>query len=407
MKSRLSVLVPEHWPQAPECEWHFTDRDGQSAQRGRSAPKHWPQADEHVAILDGAQTNLLSLTVPPSKRKDRPALINYALEAQLARDIDQEHVTIVADLPGKNRVSDDAHCLIVIVASTARLRQISAQFDALQRPLHRVVSIFECLNVTADTWQMMSADGVGIVLRTREDSGIAFDLGLPEAHAPADPVTALADLLHLALSDPAGGVQPPARLEMAITPPLTPEACASLEQQTGISIHPVSLDAIWARSPHAHSLLHGTLAPKVGNSANLWSVVRWPALTAGAALSVAGLVTAASVLSDRADASHLEQRQHRVFADALPGTPAIAPVLQLRRALRDARHSHGELAEDDLLALLGALTEVTGNAPEAFTYRDHRLSVELAAAPASLAALERRGFKVAVDGRQITLSLQP
>jgi general secretion pathway protein L len=130
-------------------------------------------------------------------------------------------------------------------------------------------------------------------------------------------------------------------------------------------------------------------------------------LTAGAALTVAGLATSASVLFDRNAASELEQRAQRVFADALPGTPEIAPALQLRRALRDARHSRGELAEDDLLAMLGAVVEATGSPPETFSYRDGSLSLELTTAPASVAALERRGFKVNVDGRRLTLSTKP
>ncbi|WP_039919544.1 type II secretion system protein GspL, partial [Thauera linaloolentis] len=311
MKSRLTLLVPEHWPQTPECEWQLSDRDGRTAQRGRSAPRHWPRADEHVAILDGAQTSLLTITVPPSKRKDRPALIAYALEARLAREVDQEHVTIVADTAASAGANPDARQLAVLVAGTARLRQVCAQFDTLQRPLHRAVSIFECLAASPECWQLASGDGRSAALRTGTGSAIAFDLpqrndgGDTGGHGQADDdgrVEAIAAMLDFALRD-AGS--PPQRIELAFTPALPAECCDTLAHRTGVALQPLGFDAVWARSAQAHTLLHGGFAPKVGVGASLWTTLRWPALAAGTALALAGIAMAAGVLADRGEAARL------------------------------------------------------------------------------------------------------
>ncbi|MCV2217863.1 type II secretion system protein GspL [Thauera sp. Sel9] len=445
MKSRLTLLIPEHWPRIPECEWRLSTRDGGS-QHGRSAPRHWPPADEHVAILDGAQTRLLSITVPPGKRKDRPALIAYALEARLARDVDHEHVTVIAESSGSGTANSEntddatndssnpaARRLELLVVDAARLRRICAQFDALERPLLRAVSIFDCLAASAECWQLASGDGCSMALRTGGGDAIAIDLpppGLDSADEDGEPgssedeknggsgdgrTAAIADLLALALADP--GSRMPQRIELAFVPPLPPACCDTLARRTGVGMQSIDFAAVWARSARAHTLLHGGFAPKAGPGAGLWARLRWPALTAAGALALAGIATIASLFADRTELARLEQRQARVFAGALPGMPAVAPARQLQRALRDARRMQGELAEDDMLSMLGAVVDASGTLPTAFSYRDRGLSVDLPATPSTASPsnpalgtrLVRRGFTVAAegDGRRLRLSPTP
>lgn len=408
MKSRLTVLVPEHWPQTPECEWLLSERDGRTTQRGRSAPRHWPAADEHVAILDGAQTSLLTVTLPPSKRKDRPALITYALEARLACDVEQEHITPIGETPAPAGAAADARQLALLVVGTARLRQISTQFEALQRPLRRAVSLAECLDASAGCWQVASGDGRSATLRTGIGTAIAFDLppadgngGDSSTDARAE---AIAAILALALRE-AGGA--PQRLELAFSPALPPACCEIIARRTGITPQPISFDAVWARCAQAHTLLHGKLAPRTGAGSGAWTALRWPLATAAAALALAGIAMLGGVLADRAEAARLEKRLDQVFADALPGMPAVAPALQLRRALRDVRHAQGELAEDDMLSLLDAVVDASGIVPTAFSYRERQLKADLPAALPSTAALVRRGLAVEADGQRLTLSPAP
>ncbi|WP_418648708.1 type II secretion system protein GspL [Thauera butanivorans] len=449
MKSRLTLLIPEHWPRIPECEWRLSMRDG-SSQHGRSAPRHWPAADEHVAILDGAQTRLLSVTVPPGKRKDRPALIAYALEARLARDVDHEHLTVIAESSGSGGATSEstgdttngsgnpaARRLELLVVDAARLRRICAQFDALERPLQRAVSIFECLAASAECWQLASGDSRSMALRTGGGDALALDLpppGLAAVDKDGEPgngedennggsgdgrTAAIADLLALALADP--GSRMPQRIELAFVPPLPPACCDTLARRTGVGMQPIDFAAVWARSAQAHTLLHGGFTPKTGAGAGLWSRLRWPVLTAAGALALAGIITVASLLADRTELARLEQRQARVFAGALPGMPAVAPARQLQRALRDARRMLGELVEDDMLSMLGAVVDASGTLPTAFSYRDRSLSVDLPAAssatpgtatpsnPALGTRLVRRGFTVEAegDGQRLTLSPAP
>ncbi|MDD3675911.1 type II secretion system protein GspL [Thauera propionica] len=407
MKSRLTLLLPEHWPEPPECEWLQSDRDGRTTQRGRSAPRHWPPADEHVAILDGAQTSLLTITVPPSKRKDRPALITYALEAKLARDVDQEHVTVVSEAPAPGGGAD-ARQLTLLVVAAARLRQICAQFEALQRPLHRAVSVTECLAASAECWQVASGDGRSATLRSGAGSAIAFDLppatGAADDTPDDDQVDAVVTIVELAVRA-AGSV--PQGIDLAFSPALSRASCEAIAQRSGITTQATTFDTILTRSAQAHSLLHGTFAPRTGAGASVWTMLRAPLLTAAAALTLAGLAMLVGVLADRDEAARLEKRLDRVFADALPSTPAVVPALQLQRALRDARHAQGELAENDLLSMLGALSDATGSMPTAFTYREQSLSTELTAPPTATAALVRYGLAVETDGTQLMLSSRP
>ncbi|HRD33750.1 MAG TPA: GspL/Epsl periplasmic domain-containing protein, partial [Rhodocyclaceae bacterium] len=83
------------------------------------------------------------------------------------------------------------------------------------------------------------------------------------------------------------------------------------------------------------------------------------ALAAGAAALM--LVTSlAEVLWQRHQLGNLEDRMRRLFETSVPNTPAIAPALQLRRTLAEVRARHGQLRDDDFLALLDAYAEIGG-----------------------------------------------
>lgn len=406
MNARLTLLIPERWPQSPECEWVLTDLHGRLLQRGCSIPRHWPAAGEHVAILDGAQASLLAVDLPPSKRKDRPTLLAFALEAQLARDIEHEHVTVIADTAA-GRGEDGTRCVAVVVIAAARLQQVCAQFDALERPLSRAVSLLQCLDASPQHWQLACIDGTSAALRVDTGRGLCLDLPSPEG----DPDSVRSDNLHamldLALRDPALEGQRPERLEIALVPPLTEAEHTRLTQDIGLDVLALESGHVWHRSLQATSLLHGPFAPRTGQDNGIAAALRRPSRVAGAALAVTALLMGVDLILDRAELARLEERQQRIFAEALPGTPPVAPERQVQRALRDARHAHGELAEGDLLSLLAAVTSLTGQLPETFNYREQGLELVLPEPPTTVAPLVRQGLQVAVEGRRLTLSWQP
>lgn len=405
MNTRLALIIPERWPDQPDCEWALLDRDGRIVEHGRSAPSHWPNAGEHVALIDGADCLLAALRVPPSKRRDRLPLIRYALEARLARDIDHEHVTITSERadeeqPGGRR-------LLAVVIEHARLRQICAQFEALRRPLGRAVALVDCLPATTTCWQAIDAGTGSLSLRAGPDGAITVDMPPHTPSTTAAPARGDSLACALTLATMAEPAQQPAELVFTTATPLTDAEMTLLSRQCAMEISQCSLDGLWGRSLLAANLLHGPFAPAASAGTGIWGALRLPAALAGAATLIAGIALAVGIAVDRNTVAELEGRERAIFADALPATPAIAPQLQLRRALDEARRDHGLLSAGDLLALLQALIEANGSLPLQMAYRTPRLEAELASPLPATAPLAHRGLSARLEGHRIHLQPQP
>ena len=128
------------------------------------------------------------------------------------------------------------------------------------------------------------------------------------------------------------------------------------------------------------------------------------------------LVTSlAEVLWQRHQLGNLEDRMRRLFETSVPNTPAIAPALQLRRTLAEVRARHGQLRDDDFLALLDAYAEIGGagtrHSISRLEYADGIMQMRLdGAPPEDPALLQARlgalGFDAGSDGGT-TLTLAP
>lgn len=410
MTTRLALLIPESWPQTPECTWALMDRHGTVVQRGHSAPKHWPEATEHVAILDGSQTRWVELSIPPARRKDQPKLIAYALEALLARDVDNEHITVLRRYarPATTEGAPQQQGVSVLVVNAARLRRICAQFDAVQRPLARAVSVLECVAPpsAASHWRIFVTQPGNAVLSA--PGGEAWPLDLPAHDDGTGPGTRIAEYLSLIGEDPRFVTEAPRHIEFASERTLDAAALENLREALGVEVSQHLHDGPWARAALAHDLLHGPFAP-TGRHATRWGALRWPLALASLGATAALLTLTVSVLMQRSEEARLHQRSARIFAEALPGTPAIVPERQLRRALDDARRSAGQLAPADLLSLLDKYSEATGRVPETFSYRDEILMVELDSVtePPSAIPWTNYGLAARQEGRQLSITALP
>lgn len=412
MTTRLALLIPESWPLTPECPWALMDRHGEILQLGQSAPRHWPRADEHIAILDGGQTRRIELTIPPARRKDQERLVTYALEAHLARDVEQEHVTVIAQrsCPATTAGGQPQQAVTVLIVNAARLRQVCAQFNAIQRPLAQAVSALECLPPAADStsWQVfITRPGCAIL---RSPRGDAWPLDLP-AHRDDDDAELLSQLsahVSFVFEDPRFAANKPAALELSGERRLNEAQLSSVGQNLGIRMSQRAHSGLWSRASAAHSLLHGSFAPR-GHRSSGWNALRWPMRVAAAGIAVAIIAVSVNVLILRSDETSLRQRSTHIFAEALPGTPPIMPDRQLRRALDDARRTKGELAPADLLSLLGKYAEATGSVPDTFTYRNDELVIEFpSAADVPTGVIWTAfGLQGRIEDQQLSLGVQP
>lgn len=388
MTQRLIIYIDETWPAAASAPWVLLDERNRIVQEGRSEPAHWPVVAHCELVLGGAQCSAFETRIPKAARREQERLLRYALENQLLKDVEAQHLAVTYQRPDGAGLEAG-----VLVISRARLRTVLARLAELGRLPLRAVAELQTVPDAGSRWTLaFGPTGAGIV---RIDA----------THAFAADAGALADILaHALMQAQATGTEPDAlEVRRAATAPRSTEAEALAGTLPGLRVEAGAAYRWWETPAASVNLLHGEFAPSHRGSA--WrQAVRWPLILAAGALGVFAAVNLASVLWQRHQLDGIEERMRRLFVTAVPDTPAIAPALQLRRHLEEARSLHGELREDDLLALLSAYAEIGGNAASAsirtLHYESGQLKLTLDPAGASGAAmLEKRFASLGYDAR--------
>ena len=352
--NQLVLYLAADWPAAPHAHWVLLDARDRVVQSGHSDARHWPPADRLDVILGGAQCSALAARLPAAARSAEARLLRYALEEQLLRDPDEQHLTITA------RASDEhGQRLGVLAISRARLRQILAALDTLQRPPTRVFAALQTVVGTGSEWTLYALPDDGWIAHAPPTAPFAVSA------AEAAPL-----LAHL-LAQP-GLDTPPTRLLCVPTQPHpAPETLAALAataEALGLA-HEVQAPLPWWHARHsAANLLHGEFARGGGRAGLLRALLPPFALAAGVG-AIWLAVTFGHVLWQGYELRALEERQARLFQTALPNTPLVSPALQLQRALDAARARHGQLRADDFLALFDAFSEIGGGATRGLVQR--------------------------------------
>ncbi len=400
MNSRLILLLDEHWPHRdPSADWVLLDGAGRVQQQGRSAPAHWPPAAALSALLAGNQCVWLEVPLPPAPRRDRPRLLAYALEEHLLGDPDAQHLTVThSEAAGEVRRTG------VLAVGRARMNQLVAQFEALGRPLHHLRSLLQAAPADAGHAVLACGPGPHAVLRLNPRHGLALDL--PGASTNTE--TAAADLaapLQLALAPrPAAqrdghddGHRAPSHLELraAAGSELSPALVSALGTALPLTVAAGTAWPWWSGFDAASELLHDEFASRHDGSRR-WRRLRAPLVVAAATAAVLLVTTVVQVMVQRSELARLETRSARLFAEALPGTPAIDPARQLARALDQARNRHGQLGGADLLALLHGHLRATGLPPTALSYDARTLTLRFAPEHAAKAANSSAGLATAL-----------
>lgn len=387
MSNTLRVYVGEHWPERPITRWVLLDAAGQLLEEGESDALRWPAAEFCEAVLSAPDASMLRTSIPPRvSRSDLPQVVAGAIEDQLLDDVDRCHLTVCA----RQRDTVD-----VLVVSRQRLRNVLAQFVALNRPLSAAYSELQCMPVHPAAWSVALAADMAIVARPdampmvldREPDGIPpFLVEAISRHAE-----------HHGAASPNVLLSPAPRQSVDL---------ARWQDALHAAHVSVGQEYRWhVPAERAVDLLHGEFSSRRKKN-NAWQLLKPAALVAGIAL-LAYLVVGLAELGMRAYRVHqAETRVVDLFHAAFPTVPVVAPVAQARRHLDQLREAHGMSRSDDVLMLLGAISDVLGpqgqDSVRELKFVDRRLTVVLEPALAARLAdyrqaLGERGYQAVAE----------
>ncbi|WP_374399746.1 type II secretion system protein GspL [Niveibacterium sp.] len=358
--TQLRLYITETWPQDPLCDWELIGPDGRTSAAGRSEPRHWPAAERTEFVLAGTQAVWLSARLPRAPKREQDKLVRFALEDQLVQEPDSQHYTIT------DRDGDLAR---VLVCARERLRQIVAQLDALGRAPSRAVAEIQAVGPTAEgEWVLHCGPAQAVA------SGIGpapFALDLDGSAAPS--------LLIAAAAHARETNRLPSRCLLHRAPDSTAVDCAAWQSALGI---PVEEGAAyqWSSLSNGTNLLHGEFMPDKERSA--WLRRAKPVLwAAGAAIALELLLSTGQVLVQRAELRDARERMQTVFKTAFPNQPIVDPAAQMRSQLNQLKRAHGQLGDDDALALLAlvgdALAGEARDGLDGLKYENGRLDLTL------------------------------
>lgn len=342
MTRRLVIYIDETWPAQPSAPWVLLDGRDTVLESGTSEPRHWPAAQSCEIVLGGPQCTWLSTLLPKSGRREQDRLLHYALEEQLIRDVESQHITVTA-----REAQREGVLVTVMVIAKARLRAVLSQLDTIKRSPGRVIAEIQSAVGANGRWSACLGPTGHWIVRTGTKPSLA-----------ADNDSIQDTLIHLLQTARGEGVEPEG-LELRCADGTAPPDTAALQTATGLAVTSGPRYGWWL-TPHAcDDLLHTEFEAR-SSGAGLRSALRAPIAVAAGALSLYLLINIGEVLWQKQQLAAVEERMHGLFSTALPNTPAIAPALQLRRALDDVRSRHGQLRDNDFLSLLDRTTGTGG-----------------------------------------------
>lgn len=382
----LRLYLTEHWPQEPVCDWELTGPDGRTVSVGSSEPRHWPAAEQTEFVLAGTQAVWLTARLPKASKREQDKLIRFALEDQLVQEPDSQHYTIT------DRDGDSAR---VLVTARDRLRQIVAQLDALGRaPSRAFAEVQTAPDAPEGEWALHCSRHQAIV------SGVTptpFAFDLDDGAVPA--------LLQAAASQARDENRLPARCVVhrsasaSEIDPQSWEGALSIPVEEGPAYK-------WSTVSSGINLLHGEFMPDKARAA--WLRRARPVLwVVGAAICVELVLSVGQVMWQRAQLKDSRDRMQTVFKTAFPNQPIVDPAAQMRSQLNQLKRAHGQLGDDDVIALLAQVGEALGgdarDALDGLKYEGGRLELTLSArAAGSLSSITQRltarGLLVAQQG---------
>ena len=325
-------------PATGAYEWAVLEDNGTVLETG-TAPLRPPPANQCELLIASELVQLARIPVPAAQQRRISSALRYLVEDIAIADPERLHVAAAS-----MQARDAVHVGIVdrqwMTQMLARLK-LAGLAAGFAGP--------ECLlpELPERAWTVIW-NGAESFARTGEFQG--FSLDLPgEGDAPV--------ALRLALEEARALDSAPARIVVRTAAGTTAPA---LDQWTAALGVPVEAGAIWdwpgARHQPRLNLLQGEFAPRTGERE--WTrALRRPALLAGA-LAIVG--TAGVALDWRIKATErnaLTAQMQQIFRTAFGDNAVVVDApLQMSRALAQLRRQAGQIADDDFLALLGAVS---------------------------------------------------
>lgn len=385
-------------PRSPQqqASWLVVDGRGVAAGPPQGGPLSLAApraAGRHVVVLvPGTEVLLAEPELPAAKAGSRlQQLVPYALEEQLAEDIEELHFAI------GRRQGESARVPVAVVA-----RKLMDEWTALLKS-----SGLEAEAIYADSELLPRNPGQAIAL-LEEDAVVVRPPSGTVVTLPAD---ALEEALDIALTgmepDAPGGRGLVLYTGAAEWHRHGPRVEAARERFEGIQIQlltggPLALFAQQLPSAAATNLLQGPYSPPTRHPVG-WSAWRVAAmlLVGLVALHIAGKAAELTVLK-HAD-QRLDTSIEQVFQTAMPGQPdPYEARRQMERRLAEVRASQ---ASGGFMQALEALVEAHRTSPEAvleaLTFRDGAL--ELKASAPSVESLDRLSRQLRQQGWQAHL----
>ena len=385
-------------PRTPQeqATWLVVDARGAAAGPPQAGPLSLAApraAGRHVVVLvPGTDVLLAQPELPPAKAGAKlQQLVPYALEEQLAEDIEDLHFAI------GRREGESARVPVAVVA-----RKLMDEWTGLLK-----LSGLEAEALYADSELLPQNPGQAVAL-LEEDTIVVRPPAGTVVTLPAD---ALGEALEIALSGMEPGA-PGGRGLILYTGAAewhrhSSKVEAARERFEGIQIQlltggPLALFAQQLPTASPTNLLQGPYTPATPHAVG-WSAWRIAAiLLAGLiGLHIAGKAAELTVLTH---ANHrLDASIDEVFHTALPGQPDTYEARrQMEQRLAAARASENS---GSFLLALQALVQAHGAAPEAvleaLTFRDGAL--ELKASAPSVESLDRLSHELGQHGWQARL----
>jgi len=320
-------------------DWAALADNGTVLERGTAPLRPPPPASECELLIASELVQLARIAVPAAQQRRISSALRYLVEDIAIADPERLHVA-AASTPAR----DAMHVGIVdrqwMTQMLARLK-LSGLAARFAGP--------ECLlpELPERAWTVVW-NGAESFARSGEFQGFALDLP-GERDAPV--------ALRLALEEARALDSAPARIVVRAAAGTTAPA---LDQWTAALGVPVEPGPVWdwtgARRLSKLNLLQGEFAARTGESA--WTrTLRRPALLAGA---LAIITTAGIALDWRmkvTERNALRAQMQQIFRTAFGDNAVVVDApLQMSRALAQLRRQTGQIAGDDFLALLGAVS---------------------------------------------------
>ena len=368
MRETLFIRIPCD----PRAEWSWLLRDAGGmlgeVQSGTdtAALAHAAIGRQLVVVIPGQDVMLTAATFPDTDRSHLLKALPFAIEEQLAADVDAQHLAIPDTRP-------DAHVVPVAVVARATMDEWLARLRACGIEPHYLLPDTLLLPVADDTWTLL-LDQQCAILRQDRFSGFTVDSHM------------LQPWLAAAVARSAG---PPQRLHIidarnnATSDPIQPIAAFDGEVTQEVTDEP--LLALFARNFQEHDTInllqgHYSRRERMGPLWRPWK--RVAAVFAAWVLIAMGGAAAELVYLQQQNAA-LRERIETVFRQAFPDVRNVVnPRVQMEQRLKEMRGT-APGSNDGFLELATRAANGVRSTPKVrltgLNYRDTGLDLEFSA----------------------------